>query len=381
MSNVFGASTPDPTAYTNGTPFAINAAFSSTDGGQLIGLRWYTKAGITGLAARMRIWDSTNSSVVVAEKAITLDTAVGWHVYAWDTPIDLVAGRSYLIGMIWDTGTAGYNAALSATFPITAPGLTITAEGFRDGLGHDSSPSPSGTTNYWLDVEVNASAALDISVGSDQAITIAQVATITGVATGGSGTKTYAWTKTSGPAGTFGSTTSASTTFTPTGGVGTYVLRCTVTDGSGSDFDELTLTVTTAPTTASWSGTTSNPTWTPYGGTVPGVFTDSNTATGVVSGANPTNQVYDDLITTLAVPGPTDDLAVTLPMWREGGTSGTAVARLYEGATLRSTSTSRTLPTTAAGSITVVFPAADLVAISPSSWASGLRVTVTVTAS
>lgn len=258
---------------------------------------------------------------------------------------------------------------------------TLTSAGTLSGV--TASFTPVGITNDQgvMAAFLFASTALDISVGADQSITAAQVATVTGLATGGSGTKTYAWTVTSGATGTFGSPTASTSTFTPTGGVGSSVLRCTVTDGSGSDFDELTLTVTAPPTTATPTGGTSNPTWTPYGGTVPTVLADADTATGVVSATSPTAVVYDETFTTLKVPTGTDDLSLALGIWRDGGSTGTVVARLYEGATLRSTSTSRTLPTTAAGSVTVVFPAADLAAIASASWTSGLRVTATVTAS
>lgn len=385
MGNVYGSTPPATLTGTTTGPRGILSNFSVSANGDLTAIRYYSVSSPSTDVLTYTVYGAgVNNQTQLASGTFTPSGTVGWQTVTLTTPVPLTAGLVYTLNVGLETGTIKYGYTLGA-LPDSANGITISNSAVRTGAAgvwaENNAVALPDTDAYGFDFEVSASTALDISVGADQSITSAQVASIAGIATGGSGTKTYAWTKTSGPAGTFGSTTAASTTFTPTGGVGTYVLRCTVTDTSGSDFDELTLTVTAPPTTARYSGTTANPSWTPFGGTVPGVLSDSDTATGVRSPASPTSLAYDDLLTTLAVPGPTDDLTLTLGIWRNNGTSGTAVARLYEGATLRSTSTTRTLPTTAAGSLTVVFPAADLAAITPSAWTSGLRLTVTVTAS
>jgi hypothetical protein len=269
-------------------------------------------------------------------------------------------------------------AVVTKDVPTSGTVVPFSGEPFE---GNTVVPTATAGAMLYVGIKTTAPTPVDISAGVDQTITSAQTATVTGIATGGSGTKNYAWTKVSGPTATFANATLASTTFTPSGGVGTYVLRITVTDTSGTDFDDVQVTVTAPPTSATWTGSTPSTDWTAFGGSLPGVLSDSNVATGVRSITNPSGVVYDKDITTLAVPAAGADLTLVLGTWRNGGATGTGVARLYEGATLRSTSTTRTLPTTSTGSITVVFPAADLVAISPSSWTSGLRVTFTVSAS
>lgn len=62
---------------------------------------------------------------------------------------------------------------------------------------------------------------LTVSVGGDQAVYVGQTATVTATADGGSEAYTYAWTRVSGPAGSFLNAGQASTVFTPSGGAGT----------------------------------------------------------------------------------------------------------------------------------------------------------------
>lgn len=87
---------------------------------------------------------------------------------------------------------------------------------------------------------------LVVDVGTDRGMFTDQTVSISAVASGGTGTIAYAWTKVSGPTGTFSTPTLATSPFTPTA-PGVFVLRCTVTDSeSVTASDDLTLTVTDA---------------------------------------------------------------------------------------------------------------------------------------
>jgi hypothetical protein len=388
MANVYGSTPPATLTGTTTGPRGILTNFSVAANSDLTGIRYYSVSSPSTDVLTYTVYGAgVNNQTQLATGTFTPSGTVGWQTITFGTPVPLTAGLVYTLNVGLETGNIKYGYTLSA-LPVTANGITISHSAVRTGAAgvwaENNATALTDLDAYGFDFEVSASTALDISVGADRSSTTAQSTTVTGIATGGSGTKSYAWTVTSGPSTStaqFASATSASTTFLPSGGVGTYVLRCTVTDTSGSDFDELTLTVTAPPTTARLVDTSPSAGWTVFGGTLPTVLSDSDTATGVRSGASPTALVYDGNLGTLAVPGPTDDLTLTVGIWRNNGTTGTAVARLYEGATLRSTSTTRTLPTTAAGSLTVVFPAADLAAITPSAWTTGLRLTITVTAS
>lgn len=383
MSNIFGSTTPANVNGSAATPVGVWSKILATADGLATGVRIYTTPTMDSSPITIRVFGPYPAEPMLVDMEVTPNLSVGWHTYDFTTPFAVESGSLYRVLYGKGSGTLTYSYAIG-TLPVSGGGLTYensrvnASPSWLDLAGEGAINE---FDNYYVDLEIGEASSLDVSVGPDQSVTSAQVADVEAIASGGAGAKTYAWTETSGPAGTFGSASSASTTFTPTGGVGTYVLRCTVTDSSGSDFDELTVTVTAPPTTATYSGSSPSAGWAEFGGSLPEVLRDGDDATGVRSTPSPASLVYDDTLTTLAVPAGDASLTLTLGIRRTGGSSGTAVARLYEGATLRSTSTSRTLPTAEDGALTIEFPAADLTAIAPESWTSGLRLTVTVTAS
>lgn len=83
-----------------------------------------------------------------------------------------------------------------------------------------------------------------VDAGADQSIYVGQTASVSASASGGTAPYSYAWSKVSGPTGSFLNANQAATTFDPSGGAGTYVLRCTVTDAASAVAqDDLTLNV------------------------------------------------------------------------------------------------------------------------------------------
>jgi hypothetical protein len=232
-----------------------------------------------------------------------------------------------------------------------------------------------------------AASALSVNAGADQSIFTGQSATLTAVASGGSGTKTYAWTKISGPSGTFGSASSASTSFTPSA-AGTYNLRITVTDTTGSATDDVQVICTDPSASATVASVTTSTSWTVVpSGTALAALSDTSGATYVQSAANPTNQVLEVVLEPITAPGAGVDLVVTVTCDRIDSGSGTITAQLYEGGsasgTLRSTVSSLAVPagtdgTDVVGTVTVTFPAADVANVS--SWVNGLSIKFTATA-
>lgn len=207
-------------------------------------------------------------------------------------------------------------------------------------------------------------------------------ATLTATATGGSGSYTYAWTVFSGPAAAFGSSTAASTTFTPTGGAGTYVLRCTVDDGTNSATADVTVTVATPASYVTYASVDVATGWTPTGGTNLAVLTDASGATYTTSTSNPSGLELTGTLGALTAPGAGVPLTVLIDCDKVTASSGSMVAKLYEGATLRSTVNVASIPSGSVGSavsgqVTVNFPAVDIAAVT--SWAA-LKLTLLVTA-
>lgn len=224
---------------------------------------------------------------------------------------------------------------------------------------------------------------LGINAGSDQAIFTGQVASLSAAASGGAGTKSYAWITVSGPAGTFGSADAASTTFTPSA-AGVCNLRCTVTDSTGSAYDDVQITVTEVTSSASVASVVDSTNWTVEpSGTALAALTDSDGSTLLRSSSNPTAQALKVQLTPINAPGAGVDLVVQVTCDAITAGSASLTAQLYEGATLRSTVSGLTVsagdnanPVT--NVVSVSFPAADVASVTD--WTTGLIVNLAFTA-
>lgn len=288
----------------------------------------------------------------------------------------VVAGTSAEVRLYDSTGAevaAGTYA--SANFGAT--------QSVRKGLGNGSVVSPLSMRTFKVGTGpglIDAASVVQVSAGSDQSIYNGSSATLAAtIAAGtGSGTVAYSWVKSSGPAGSFSAATSATTNFTPST-AGTYVLTVTATDASGSDSDSVTVTVTAAPTSVVPVAVNASTGFTASAGTVLSATSDGNDATYARTTDNPTALVYDATLGSLSAPAAGVDFVVRVKCRKNTASSGTIVGKLYEGATLRSTTSAVTIPNTAAN-VDLTFPAADLTAIASSAWTSGIRFTATVTA-
>lgn len=381
MANLYGSSVP-PNTGSVAAPKSIQHRFTVSAGTTLNSIRLYTPTGATAIALDFRLYALPFSgATAVATGTATLNTAVGWHEYPFTTPYTLATGTTYTIAFGTATGTLPYVYDTTANLPVTSGIFTFSGSGVNNLTGGDHMEcitTVADADNYKIDFDFGSSA-LDVTVGSDQSIYTTQSASIAAFATGGSGTKTYAWTKTSGPTGTFSSAATSTGTFTPTGGAGVYVLRCTVTDGSGTDFDELTVTVTTVPSTTSYTTITSSTGWVATGGTVQAVLADGSDATYVTSPNSPSSAQVDGVLGAVTPPSPGQDFVVNLRLQKISATSGSLVCRLYDGATLISTVNVSSIPDTLSN-VPVTFPAAEIAAMPSGTWAIGARLTISATA-
>lgn len=263
---------------------------------------------------------------------------------------------------------------------------TTTAAGRRIGMEYnDGNLTAYATAAWWgmFDAAVAALASgLSVVVTANPTnILTTGTTTVTATATGGSGTKSYSWTRVSGPVGTFASPAAASTTFTPTGGAGTYDLRCTVSDASGTQANDVNVFVSEPASYVTYTSVDVATGWTPTGGTNLQVLTDASGSTYVTSSANPTSLELTGTLGALTPPPAGQPLTVLIDCDKISASSGSVVAKLYEGTTLRSTVTVSSIPNGVAsspvsGQITVNFPAADIAAVT--SWAS-LKLTLLCT--
>lgn len=379
MSNVFGATVPTGGGpYNDAAPIALGARVVVAAGGALTAFRYYTQANLTTATVRFRLFDSTSTSTAVVEVSATLDSSVGWHTYALTTPYAMVAGRAYWGAVIWDTGNSSYQAQSSPTRPITNAGISITDVGFRTGSNHDGyEAAPTNSANYYLDFEVGTTTALTVDVGADQSVYTGIPIAVSATAAGGSGSNAYTWTKVNGPAGTFTAPAAASTIFTPSV-AGTYTLRCIVTSGAETVQDDLVVTVADAPTLTPFGSIASSTGWTPTGGTVLAVLSDTSDSTVVTSSNNPTNVLLDGTFGPMTPPVTGQNFVVRARARKVSATTGTVTGRLYVATTLKSTVTVN-LPD-ALSDVDISFPASDLTTITTAQWTTGVRVTLSVTA-
>lgn len=391
MTNVYGATAPSTLSGSTVPPKGVLTEFSCAANATLTGVRYYTPVGTAQSDLNFIVYNGNGADQTqLANLVVTVNLAVGWHTYNFVTPIALTAGTHYriLFGKEATTNNILYGYTLSS-LPLTANGITLHGSIVRTGgtfvWAENSVPALTDTDAYGVDIEVTTVTALDVSAGTDQSIFTTQTASLLAVATGGAGTKTYTWTKVSGPAGSFSSASTAATVFTPSGGAGTYTLRVLTTDTSGTDQDDVVVTVAVAPTLVSYDSIASSTGLTATGGTVLAVISDSSDATLLTTSDNPTAVLLDGYLPPMAAPGAGQNFITRIRADRPGSSSGTVTGRLYEGATLRSTIVAN-IPSSLAD-VDISFPAADLTAITLASWTAitagthtAMRVTLSFTA-
>lgn len=220
---------------------------------------------------------------------------------------------------------------------------------------------------------------LSVNAGADQSVYVGQTANVSASAAGGTEPYSYAWTVVSG-SGSFLNSNQANTTFTPSGGAGVRVLRCIVTDANSTVAqDDITVTVSQAPEFVTVASVNDATGWTPTGGTVVQVLSDTSDNTLITSIDNPTEQVLD--VNTQPIPINTGQHLVARVRARRGGsaTTGTVTGHLYVGTTLHATVEGRPVPGSM-GDVDITFPASDIQNITPTEWAAGVRFVAEVTA-
>jgi len=375
MANVYGTGAPTVTTPDNlsGPPLALKHGVIATVDVTVQKIRYYvTATEMFGRSVDVYVW--TGAGSIAQSKTVTLPSALGWAEFTLDTPYAVAANTAFGVGIWFPTGAGNVFYGHGATqLPKTTGAITLTGGGFDESTKTAGDPTGfSGTSSYFLDVETTTTP-LVVSAGADQTIDASGSTTVTATATGGSGSKTYAWTIVSGGTGTFGSASSASTTFTPSA-PGTYGLRCTVTDGSGSSSDDVIVTATSRRRIATVTSSTG---WTATGGTVQAVLADNSSATYVTSPNNPSGALIDGILQPITPPAAGQPFVVRLRGYKSGATSGSVTVKLYDGAALRATQVIPAIPD-AEGEMTATFPSGDIALVT--SWATGVRITIEATA-
>lgn len=186
-----------------------------------------------------------------------------------------------------------------------------------------------------------------------------------------------------GDSSTHGTGSTASHTYTAGG---TYTITLTVTDSNGlTGTVSHSVTVTAPAGTVTARAVTASTGWTPSSGSALSCITDNDPTSFVTSSSGPSGLEFDLQLQPMIPPASGQPLKVFLTMDKQGATSGSLAAQLYEGATLRSSLTGVAIPdgsgSSVLGMVTLTFPASDVQNVTSGGWNAGLTVKLQVTAS
>ena len=161
---MFGSSTPAAGAVDSGDSTAVNVgmAFSVDQPGYITGVRFYKAAANTGTHVG-DLWSASGTEL--AQATFTGETASGWQLVSFSTPVAVSVGTTYVVSY---TDPNGHYSATSGTFssanvnspPLYGLATTTTPDGLYS-IG--SSPAFPTLTyqgdNYWVDPVFNLVAA------------------------------------------------------------------------------------------------------------------------------------------------------------------------------------------------------------------------------
>lgn len=280
----------------------------------------------------------------------------------------------------------GAQQSIARTWAITSTGVTPTerpgftnlqsvmhrADAYAGGAGDASIGwtlvSGSSGSFFIINAAFAEPAPLAVDAGTDTAAYVGVPVAVTATATGGSGPRIYTWS--SNGDGTFGDTTSATTTYTPQA-AGEHILECNVVDSVESVSDTVTVTATAIPT----ENFTAAAGWTSVIGAANrlAALTDSDDDSYVETGEAPDGETI-----TLTLPPmerPLGDLTVPLRL----STTGASTVNIAPVLTTPEGDITATTVTVAGPvqSYAAVFTAAQLAGTT--GWGSGLTVTLTAT--
>jgi hypothetical protein len=150
-AGLFGSETPAVASANDSDPIEVGVAFVPSVAGAANSVRFYKGSGNLGTHVG-HLWSAAGTLLGTAQ--FTTETASGWQSAPLATPVQLVAGQTYVVSYYAPRGhysyTGGYFSSPKTTGPLSAP---TTANGkylYRVGGGFPTSAY--GGTNYFADV-------------------------------------------------------------------------------------------------------------------------------------------------------------------------------------------------------------------------------------
>ncbi|MDB5527037.1 MAG: hypothetical protein JWR51_140 [Devosia sp.] len=128
----------------------VGVSFTSSQSGSIVGLRYY-KGTLDAGEHTGSLWSSTGA--LLAKATFTNESPNGWQTVVFSNPISITAGTTYIASYFGNFGYAVTQNYFSS--PHTNGPLTATNGFFTYGAQNAFPTSPSGGSNYWVDVVFN----------------------------------------------------------------------------------------------------------------------------------------------------------------------------------------------------------------------------------
>ncbi len=159
--SIFSTDAPIGASMGSSAAIEVGVKFVADSSGYITGVRFYKPAGATGTHVG-NLWSATGQQL--ASVTFTGETASGWQVATFATPVAVTAGTTYVASYFASQGgyaaSSGYFSSEGAgTSPVRA--LSDAAAGgngvyaYLSGSGFPSSSF--NATNYWVDVVFTSS--------------------------------------------------------------------------------------------------------------------------------------------------------------------------------------------------------------------------------
>lgn len=252
----YGWNGPDPTEASDADDYELGTRYRANADVTLLKARVWTGPGELNIANRKaRVWSTAGAQLGIA--SLPTDLAEGWSTHAYDSPIEITSGTTFVVSFSTGGNEGAAAGALGSDVPSADGLLTALASSNPPGNGvYNLSPGMFPTTGsgtsafYGADVEYTA------GIGGN---TAPRITAFTVTAAGATATATvvaeddetltgatyrFQWGDGSSDTITTHPTSSAAHTYTLPG---SYAVLVTVTDADGaSDVDAAPVTVTVA---------------------------------------------------------------------------------------------------------------------------------------
>ena len=151
---------PAVASVNDGQAIELGMRFQVTEGGSVMGIRFYKGAQNTGTHVA-KLWSADGT--LLASATFTGETSSGWQQVNFSQPVTLATGQTYVASYHTD---AGYYAATSGFFSSSYSQGPITGESGVYAYGNGGFPTKSyNASNYWVDVVFAAGNAAPVVTG------------------------------------------------------------------------------------------------------------------------------------------------------------------------------------------------------------------------